>query len=492
MKKILYLSVFTFLINIIFFSCQQSGDPETILTGTVKGFEADSLKITYYKNNDLWEDPEKLWIPLDPVGQFTATLPVNSLKEFRIMQSWVVLKTGWQTTMIVYLNEEGGVDSTNFGGDGAEENEVYNNNLSLIFDAYNHTNKAPEEFIAFLDSIDRVMKADVESLIDTDQEFVRMLHNDIAYYKMGCWESYAVEKYDFAEIERPDSLDQYASQFDYLLVFDNAELLNSRFYRDRLEDHFKNMVRDSIDFDVLLKANMGDQEKAKEDYNLKSFNLMLDLADSIISNLKIKSYIYCNAFYYALLRNINLQLIESIKQNYAGRFLEVVTDTTRINFFASKIDRLEKYSSGMPAPVFSYPDTTGSQVSLSDFKGKYVYMDVWATWCGPCIAEIPKLKELEEEFGDEIAFVSISVDSEKEIWHHFVREKELTGIQILSQGGSKAEIMDLFMIQAIPRFIMIDPDGNLVDADAGKPSFDKTRKLFEEWTSREVVDAEPI
>ncbi len=471
----------------MFFRCQQSGNPETTLSGTVKGFEADSLKITYYKN-DTWEGPENLWIPLDSVGRFTATIPVNSLKEFRTMQNRVVLKAGWKTTINIYMNEEGKMDSTTFDGDGAEENEVYNNNWNLIFEAQSLMNIEPGEFIAFLDSIDQLMKADIESLQDADQEFVTMLRNNIAYHKMECWEVYAEQKFDRAGKERPDSLKEYSSQFDKLVVFDNSELLNSPFYKSMLEDHFNEMVRNSIDFDALLEANKGDQEKAREDYKKMSINLMLDLADSIISNPEIKSYLY----YHTFLRNMGLHSIETLKQNYAGRFLEVVTDTPRINYIESQIDRLEKLSPGMPAPAFSYPDTTGNQVSLTDFKGKHVYIDVWATWCGPCIREIPKLKELEEEFGDEIAFVSVSVDTEKETWHNYVREKELTGIQILSQGGSKAEIMDLYMIQGIPRFIMVDADGKIVNADASRPSYDKTKKLFEEWTGRKVVDSEPI
>jgi thiol-disulfide isomerase/thioredoxin len=148
---------------------------------------------------------------------------------------------------------------------------------------------------------------------------------------------------------------------------------------------------------------------------------------------------------------------------------------------------------GMPAPAFSFPDTTGTQISLVDFKGKYVYIDVWATWCYPCIREIPKLKELEQEFGDEIAFLSISIDDDKERWHKYVKEKALTGVQILSlpqigRISSSAEIMELYMIQGIPRFIMIDPDGNLIDADASRPSDEKTKKIFKEWTSRNADD----
>ena len=487
MKKFMLLFISFLLINLMFFSCQQSGNPKTTLSGTIKGIEADSVKITYYKN-DTWESLENLWIPLDSTGRFTVILPVNSLKEFRMLQSRVVLKPGWKTTINIFMNGVGEMDSTTFEGDGAGENEVYNNNLNLIFDSYNHINKEPGEFIAFLDSIDQVMKADVGRLKDADQEFVNMLRNNIAYHKMDCWEYY-IKQLDYAGMERPDLLKEYSSQFDNLMVFDHAELLNSFIYKDMVENHFNEMARDSIDFDALLKADNGDREKTRKDYNRIYFTLMLNLADSLIPNPRIKSFIYQTAFNYALLRNVDTHLIQLLKQNYAGRFQEVVKDTSIINYIANQIDHFDKLSPGMTAPAFSFPDTTGSLVNLTDFKGKYVYIDVWATWCVPCIREFPKLKELEEAFGDEIAFVSISVDMEKERWHKYVKEKELTGIQILSHGSGKAEIMNLYMIKAIPRFIMIDPEGKIVNVDASKPSDDKTRKLFEEWTGREVVDS---
>jgi hypothetical protein len=202
--------------------------------GTVKGFAADSLEITYYKN-DSWESREKLWIPVDSAGQFTVSLPVNSLKEFRMLQSRVVLKTGWNTTMNIYMNEEGNTDSTTFDGDGAEENEVYNKNLALIFGTVDERKKEPGEFIVFIDSINLKLKTDVDGLQDADREFINMLRNNIDYHIMDWWEYYADQKFDRAGIERPDSLKSYSRQFDHLIVFDNAELLNSFIYKNWLD-----------------------------------------------------------------------------------------------------------------------------------------------------------------------------------------------------------------------------------------------------------------
>ena len=78
------------------------------------------------------------------------------------------------------------------------------------------------------------------------------------------------------------------------------------------------------------------------------------------------------------------------------------------------------------SPTFDYLNYAGGQTKLEDLKGKYVYIDVWATWCGPCLAEIPHLKKVEAAYHDKnIVFLSISIDVKKdyEKWKKFVTDK---------------------------------------------------------------------
>ncbi|MCF6129370.1 TlpA family protein disulfide reductase [Flavobacterium sp. AS60] len=130
------------------------------------------------------------------------------------------------------------------------------------------------------------------------------------------------------------------------------------------------------------------------------------------------------------------------------------------------------------APNFDYENHAGGKTTLESLKGKYVYIDLWATWCGPCRAEIPFLKELEKSLHDKnIAFVSISTDSEKdhEKWRTFVKEKELTGIQLYADRANM-DFIKAFNVNTIPRFILIDPTGTVVDADAARPSDPKLKE----------------
>ncbi|MES2573624.1 MAG: TlpA disulfide reductase family protein [Bacteroidota bacterium] len=125
------------------------------------------------------------------------------------------------------------------------------------------------------------------------------------------------------------------------------------------------------------------------------------------------------------------------------------------------------------APPFDYLNHKGGNTKLEDLKGKYVYVDVWATWCGPCRAEIPHLKKMEEKYnGKNIAFVSISVDTQKDFekWKSFVTDKNLGGVQLFADKDWNSDFIKSFGINSIPRFILIDPNGKVVQADASRPS----------------------
>lgn len=125
------------------------------------------------------------------------------------------------------------------------------------------------------------------------------------------------------------------------------------------------------------------------------------------------------------------------------------------------------------APSFDYVNFKGGKSKLEDFRGKYVYIDLWATWCGPCRAEIPFLKKTEEKYHDKnIVFMSISIDKQADMekWRKMVKEKELGGVQLFADNDWNSKFVTDFGVTGIPRFILIDPNGKVVNADAPRPS----------------------
>lgn len=183
--------------------------------------------------------------------------------------------------------------------------------------------------------------------------------------------------------------------------------------------------------------------------------------------------------------------IDSILLAQANRNLEPMIGMYE-NYFLESIAIREQFPVGSPSPTFKdYENFAGGTTSLEDLKGKYVYIDVWATWCGPCIAEIPSIKKLEAQYkGRNLQFVSISIDDAmrsgggdlevaKNKWKTMVKEEELVGIHLFSDKNWESDFIRNYNIQAIPRFILIDPNGNIVDPNAPRPSSKKLVELFD-------------
>lgn len=136
---------------------------------------------------------------------------------------------------------------------------------------------------------------------------------------------------------------------------------------------------------------------------------------------------------------------------------------------------------GLVSPSFSdYENHQGGNSSLEDFRGAYVFIDFWATWCGPCIAEVPSLQKLEEKYHDKnIKFVSISIDRKenKNIWKNLISEENFPGTQLFANEDKGFE--DAYKVSGIPRFILLDPEGKIVDADAPRPSSEDLVELLD-------------
>ena len=101
-----------------------------------------------------------------------------------------------------------------------------------------------------------------------------------------------------------------------------------------------------------------------------------------------------------------------------------------------------------------------------------MYIDVWATWCRPCLAEIPALKALHDKFKNNknIEFVSLSIDDDREAWRKAVKDKDLKGVQLIADKAFESQFIQDYSISQIPTFLLIDKEGNIVNPNAPRPS----------------------
>lgn len=172
-----------------------------------------------------------------------------------------------------------------------------------------------------------------------------------------------------------------------------------------------------------------------------------------------------------------------LKDSYKG-LLEASKNLEYNKEYTQLYKTFDKLTKGKPSPTFiDYVNHKGGKTSLSDLKGKYIYIDIWATWCKPCIAEFPSLQLVEEKYlNKNIQFVSISIDNYDKYdgWFKMVLDKQLGGVQLLAVENAQSNFKSDYRIQTIPRFILIDPEGNIIDSNAPRPSNPKLLDLLED------------
>ncbi|MFD2933995.1 TlpA family protein disulfide reductase [Spirosoma flavum] len=124
--------------------------------------------------------------------------------------------------------------------------------------------------------------------------------------------------------------------------------------------------------------------------------------------------------------------------------------------------------------TFSFANQSGESVTLDDFKGKVIYLDVWASWCGPCRAEFPFSKQLHERLTkkqkEQVVFLYLSIDENEEAWKKALAVLQLPGEQGWSKGDWHSRTVQYFGIDSIPRYMLINKNGQVVDATAKRPS----------------------
>jgi len=179
-------------------------------------------------------------------------------------------------------------------------------------------------------------------------------------------------------------------------------------------------------------------------------------------------------------------LIAKVKNNIAERYvtrfnyaegfenglerLQKATETYGLD--PSHVERFAKLKATIPGQPFpesaTLKDAKGNTVDFSTFRGKYVYIDLWASWCNPCLREVPALQKLEKELKNKnVVFLSISIDTKEDAWKKKMQEKNMHGNQLWDPTNSLGQALN---VKGIPFFAIYDPEGNLYMHGAPRPS----------------------
>lgn len=280
--------------------------------------------------------------------------------------------------------------------------------------------------------------------------------------------------------EKPtDTTSQYLRLWAATLTFDNIESIKFATGRDAASlgidrDDVINSLASTVDcpmataFEASARIALAAIGNGNLEENLSALTRKFSDASLIARAEDVLVGRYISSFDYA--------------NRYEEGLAELTSLTDRFSLDAKYLQEFKVRKSSIPGTPFPdgvvLTDKDGRTVDFSSFRGKYVFIDMWASWCVPCIKEIPHLRQLEKELGDgNVAFVSISIDSNENAWKKKMTDLGLTGHQLICKNNKLGEALN---VRGIPFFLIYDTQGNLYRYNAPRPSDPSLKPLLQQ------------
>ncbi|NMM47762.1 TlpA family protein disulfide reductase [Marinigracilibium pacificum] len=450
MKKLFLL----FLV-VLSIACEKPSEVDyVLLSGKIENAESDKVLILGY-------DFRKV-ISVADDGTFNDTLRINyeGYFDLKIDEEKALLYLSNGADINLQTDYEAFDDSLTFTGKGAEENNYLAEKVKTV-------SKPTYEYAVFYSQPENEFKNQVESIKENSlnlvnnyegvsEDFVKVEEANIGYEYHNYLSSYPIYYKMFTQSDSLELADGFYSENESFNYTDEKAFKTSPIYRDLVIKHYATELNN-----YTISNN--------DNYHLGFIELINTMPKGIVK----EEFMHTMAFGM-------LKPNEYLEKTYS-LYLENTSREDYLKEYKEKYDSFKSLTEDRPSPNFEFENYEGGKTTLESLRGKYVYIDVWATWCGPCIKEIPELTKLQEQYADKnISFVSISVDSKDdyETWKNMVKDKNLGGIQLFADNGFQSDFMEAYVVEAIPRFILIGPDGNIVKADAPRPSDEELLKLF--------------
>ncbi len=448
-------------------------EAQVIIEGQIKNAPPKStLKINCYKDNIYYEEILSKIIKLDRNGSFKLTLaiPKSAFTQLVIGDEYTnlfLVKNKHLKVSIDYLKFDA---SIHYEGKGAADN----NFMAALLLAENKlyhgpyiTNEDRDAFLLFSDSlcVNNLMEMNLYPQPKTTSpyspEFTKFI-NDQPIYKtlFSQW--------------------QYSRQFKVLSIVGKTAPYRYNYF-DFLQIYkFKVTKMDELTSFLIHENDI------ISNYAVPDSLVGLPLDEALIhKNFKHRQFLYITDKHdYQLTRFLRNNLGEvkedlSFVESLVREFKTVCTNPQFNATIDSVFEQIKNLQKGKSAPTFTLTDASGKQVALSDFIGKVVFIDFWATWCGPCMEELPASHQLMTTFKDDknVVFLYINIMDDKKKWIKYLTTKNAEGIQLHANDKQSNSLMFDYMFNGIPSYVLIDKKGRILSTAFKYPISENLQNL---------------
>lgn len=284
------------------------------------------------------------------------------------------------------------------------------------------------------------------------QEFADLYLTELKYRQVNLKMDYPAEYAYFTKTDSFIPSETYYSFFQNLNT-DADEKLSAPSYREFLPKFLEYKTGELIRSDTVLKS------EAPALLSMKNVS-------RVFQNSEVQSFVY-----YSLMERFFEQSFNDAFSTY-DFYLENQKNPELKEQIRQKYKKMKHLKPGSSIPDITLMNDKNQTVELSGMKNKVLYLDIWASWCGPCKREFPYFEKVVQHYRErnDVFFAGISLDDDKETWLQYVRAKNMSYPQLFEEKNWEAAWVKHFNIEFIPRFILIDKNGRIANAHAPRPS----------------------
>jgi|GEM_PF-2336401 len=466
LNRILYA-----LMLVVFFSCEKEAENAVLISGGLVSSKSEFLVI---KNRDITNPKTIDTFYVNKKGEFKDTISV-ALGYYKIeadnLNFDIYLEPGFNLDLI--LDQE--KSKVYFKGIGADENEYLFSRqkkrqaLKHIDTYKNFVKLDEEEFLKMNDSIGGVYKKLLEDTPIKNIDFLHLERSFIALNMDYNLMSFEVDKKLLTDEKDYKVSINYPKPFSSIDI-NNETLLKLPFFIPFLANNHYYFLKDKSDLFVKGKF-------------LKCKNCDIDVAylkeiDKNITNQKIKNKVSY------LIAKWHIIGVDSLDLFYKT-FKAINTDAYYKKDIESTFNKLNKVKKIRSVVETKLINRNGDTTTLNQYNGKFLYVDIWASSCKPCLVEFPSFNKLADKYIRNITFVGINVWDSNKRWLDVLNKHELKGnqFQLIEENSTKVDFTKELEINSLPRYLLLDKYGSIIDFNEAAPSEERLQHKIDSLLS---------